>query len=623
MKRRIIALILVVVMLVATLVSCGYSYSKDDMAQYGSFDKTAFEAALKELVIEDAEFTTDADTRAQKVLDHIQELLVAKVDTDAKIREGVVAGNDKLYYCYYVTANIDGKDVTLFTTNMKESSAASVQLGLTDTEGFAKLVENAFTGVDLKDIAYTTVTSGTAATGKLASISYTVEYTETVEGVEKVQKLTYDNELVTLGDANHPVALKLVGSTIASSQDFEEGGKKYTSAKVNYTVETGKETVIKDVTYTDSKKVKDAAGTEYELKGVELSYHVYPAYFLEVEELSATTVIKTLLSALSTETTDEDGKDKTEYALPSIEANAELAKAVDELRAALKTATTEYDEALKAKETAEENLKKAEGNVKGETPTEAEQQSIDAAKDALNGNADKNIKGAIPTLNEKEEAKNKAEADLDAKIAELVTAIGEDKVVTEYKDDVYETLLDEYNHAIKMSLAKQVWKKMQEYATATVDNLPKAAIQSAYDRMIEQYEYTFYEGSYTSESDSSESNYKHYNGEFRTFLADKMGADSYTDAKHEVWADAKDYVLPIVVVYTVAAEFDLTVTKDDIKAAKDDTTKNYSYYEFYNGEENVEVAIQFDKLMNSILEYEENEQTGAYDYKKVTYTIAD
>ncbi len=619
MKRRITALILVVVMLALALVSCGYSYRKDDMTQYGSFDKAAFEAALAELVIEDADFTTDEATRAQKVIDHIQELLVAKVDTDAKITDGVVAGNDKLYYCYYVTANVGGTDVTLFTTNMKESSASSVQLGLADTEGLAKLVENAFSGVNLKDIAYTTVTSGTAATGKLASISYTVEYTETVEGTEKVQKLTYDNELVTLGDASHPVATKLVDSTIASSQDFEEGGKKYTSAKVNYTVETGVETLIKDVTYTESKTATDAKGTSHELKDVELTYHVYPVYFLEVEELNATSIIKSLLTALTTETTDEDGEAKTEYAIPSIEANAELAKAVDELRAALETATTEYEEALEAKETAEDDLAEAESAVKGETPTEAEQQSIDAAKDALNGNADKNIKGAIPTLNEKEEAKNKAEADFDAKVAELITAIGEDKVVSEYKDDIYKTLLEEYNDSIKMNLAAAVWDKMQELSSATADNLPKDAIQSAYDRMIDQYEYTFYEGTYNSET--SESNYSHYDGQFRSFLADKMGADSYTDAKHEVWADAKDYVLPIVVIYTVAAEYDLTVTKDDIKAAKEDTTKNYSYYEFYNGEENVEVAIQFDKLMNSILEYDENEETGAFDYKKLTYTL--
>ncbi len=621
MKRRITALILVVVMLALSLVGCGYSYAKDDMAQYATFDKASFEASLAALVIKDGDFTTDEATRDTKVIDYIQQLLVGKVDTEKKITEGVVGSNDKFYYCYYVTATVSGAEVTLLTTNMKESSASSVQFGLTDTEGLSKLVETAFTGVDIKSAAYTTVTKGSAATGKMASISYTVEYTEMVEGTEKVLKLVYDNELVTLGDTNHAVAEKLVGSTIASSIDeFTVDGKKYTGAKVNYVVETGSETLVKDVTYTESKKLKDAKGTEFEVKNVELTYHVYPVYFLEVEEFNANSIIKTLLTALTTETTDEDGKDTTEYAIPSIEANVELAKAVDELRAKLKTANSEYSTALKEKDDAETKLSEAQGKVKGETPTEAEQQSIDAAKDALNGNPDKGIKGAIPTLNEKEEAKNKAQSDFDAKVTELITAIGEDKVVDEYKEDVYETLLDEYNHDIKMNLAAAVWEKIKEFCDASVDNLPKGAIQNAYDRMIEQYEYTFYEGSYNSET--SQSNYNAYHGEFRTFLADKTGADSYTNAKHEVWADAKDYVLPVVMVYAAAAEYGLTVTKDDIKAAMDDTTKNYSYYEFYNGEENVEIAIQFDKLMNYILEYEENEESGAFDYKRLTYTIS-
>ncbi len=621
MKRRILALILVVVMLALSLVGCGYSYSKDDMAQYATFDKAAFEASLSKLEIEDGDFTDNEDTRAQKVIDYIQELLVKGVDTEAKVTEGKVGGNDKFYYCYYITATVGDSEVTLVTANMKEASALSVQFGLTDTEGLSKLVETAFTGVDLKDIVYKTSTTGKAATGKKAFISYTVEYTETIDGTEKVQKFSYDNELVTLGDKTHPVAEKLVDSNVASSIDeFTVDGKKYTGAKVNWVVDAGKETIIKDTTYTESKKLKDANGTEHELKDVELTYHVYPVYFLEVDELNATSIVKTLLTALITETTDENGDAKKEYALPSIEANAELAKAVDDLRKALDEATKAVTDAEKARDEAQKALSTAEGAVKeGETPTEAQQQTIDAAKDALNGNAEKNIKGAIPTLVEKQEAEKTAQANFDAKIAELVAAVGEDKIVTEYKEDVYDTLLESYNSEIKMSLAKAVWEKIQQFCAATLDNLPKGAIQNAYDRMMEQYEYTFYEGTYNSET--SQSNYAAYKGEFRSFLADKLGADSFENAKHELWADAKDYVLPVVKVYAAAAAYELTVTKDEIKAAMEDTTKNYSYYEFYNGEENVEIAIQFDKLMDSILEYEENETTGAFDYKKLSYTI--
>ena len=69
--KRIICSILVVVMLVLSLVSCGYSFRKDNMENYATFDKAAFEAAIKALLIEDGEFKLDSEIRSEKVLDNI------------------------------------------------------------------------------------------------------------------------------------------------------------------------------------------------------------------------------------------------------------------------------------------------------------------------------------------------------------------------------------------------------------------------------------------------------------------------------------------------------------------------------------------------------------------------
>ena len=53
MKKRIIGLILVVAMLTLSLVSCGYSFAKDDLTAYATFsaeNKAAIETAYSELI---------------------------------------------------------------------------------------------------------------------------------------------------------------------------------------------------------------------------------------------------------------------------------------------------------------------------------------------------------------------------------------------------------------------------------------------------------------------------------------------------------------------------------------------------------------------------------------------
>ena len=75
MKKRILSLILVLVMLMLTLTSCSYNFANDDMSNYVTVDKAAFEDALKKLVVEDGDFTTDPETRAQKVEETIRNTL--------------------------------------------------------------------------------------------------------------------------------------------------------------------------------------------------------------------------------------------------------------------------------------------------------------------------------------------------------------------------------------------------------------------------------------------------------------------------------------------------------------------------------------------------------------------
>ena len=63
MKKRIIALLMVVVLCVSVLAGCAYDYEKEDLTKYSTADGAAMKAAFRLLEIEDGTFTTDKETR--------------------------------------------------------------------------------------------------------------------------------------------------------------------------------------------------------------------------------------------------------------------------------------------------------------------------------------------------------------------------------------------------------------------------------------------------------------------------------------------------------------------------------------------------------------------------------
>ena len=211
MKRRIISSILVVVMLVLSLASCGYSYTKDDLTQYMSIDKDALEAALEKLEYEDGAFTTDPETRAKKIEKYIYDLLAKRIDKDDQKTEGAMSVLDQLYYRYYVTYEKDGKTVYLYASNMnKSNTTTSIQLGNNELEKEKAAIRDAIVALikegkldDIKDYIYApdnTTSKETTKAGAKAYITYTKTWTEKVDGKDKDYKETHTYELVTLGD---------------------------------------------------------------------------------------------------------------------------------------------------------------------------------------------------------------------------------------------------------------------------------------------------------------------------------------------------------------------------------------------------------------------------------------
>ena len=636
MKRRIICSVLVVVMLVLSLASCGYSFAKDDLTQYMSFDKTAFEATLAALEIEEGDFTTNEDTRKEKIEDYIYNLLAEEVKSDTKLDAGTVDSNDQLYYCYYVTyTDKDSNEFIIYPSQMQESKVTSIQIGKNDLTGYQKEFRNKLLELgefEIGDYIYKTVTDDTheVEEGDVAFISYTVTGTDSKVTKYNYQKVTLseqsDNVVVKKlleKDENGKVKIK-IGETLTEDSANplkDEAGNTYTAAKINWiATKPGREIVFnytleKETSYTDLGTVVGTETTKVIAKDEVITYHAVPVSYIEVAEVSADMVLKTLLSSLPLNTKGEARE-------------LECLKEADELMTAMREALTPYNEAKSALKTAETAVTTAQKTFDELDPESTEavknkaQEDLDAKKTARDT--------AKTTLDEKETALN---AEL-TKIYNHVNAEDVDaaktKIVDEYKDAVKDYLTEKYNDEIKLNAAEALWNAM--VANATVTGYPKEAVSDIYDRMFEIHERKFYSEKNTS---TSKSYYSEYGGDFEAYFMATMKKESgwacetFEDAKHALWAEAEEYVADMTVIYFVADIYDLTYDKKEIREFKKNKDGVYEYNSQRYGKMNALAAHQFDAVVDYFLEVETkevdgekevvyNETTGEPTYTRVT-----
>ena len=614
-------MLLVVVMLALTLVSCGFNYETSDLSAYTEFTKQKFVDALKELTIEDADFTTDEAVRENKVLDKINEALAGLVDTDAKVVSGVIGENDLLYYCYYCTATIpaekegeEAKNIVVFASSMEESKATKLQFGLSSASDFNKAVEGAFATVDISGFVYSTET-GTdyeLKDGDKVYISYSYNYDYDAAGEDGTPvKLTgkgsvsYKEITLVAGDA---FSDKIIGNKIGASiadftvkeqkdddADLEE--VKYTGAKVSWVVKSGNAVSFTDKTYTATKKVTAVDGNSYDLKDVELTYHVFPVYSLALPELDGRRVFEIIETKLTStllecfENKELIYKDKVGYdhTLPALIAELlDYVADVSSLEEDVKDAQKAYDDLVK------EN--------KGGTAESDAKTKLDGLKADL----------------------EKAEAEKEAKLVQILKIEGiNDILVEDYETYVYETLETEYNEAIRKLLAKDVWKLIED--SVKVTSLPEDMVKTVYNRLSENYQYDFYQGTYSDSSSSSSSssekisNYKAYDQSFDKFLMAKTKTETKDAAYAAVQKEAEEAVTPVLKMYAVARAYEMLLTDEEYDKFLDGNVY-YSYYESYLGENSLRYAAQLDKLLNHILESETED--GKVTYKNLVYTIA-
>ncbi len=706
--KRTISMILVAVMLVLSLVSCAYSIADEDISLYATLsqeDKTKFETALKSLLIEDGDLTTDPETRNNKVEDALYTALASTVSSDDKVTEGVPGAHDVVYYSYYCTAEFDGETVVLYASNMK--SSASVQLGLKEPTDLQEKLIGVFSGVDFKDITYEASTSGTAAKGDVAFVTYTYSYTKTTEGgTESTVTKTVTNDIVVIGELEKDATAttledqlfgKNVNSTIANFEleDEELGKVKYTSVKINWIAKGDKLASFKDVTYDEKTTQTDTKGVSRNLKDVELTYHVYPAGFASIPEYNAKAVINDILSTDVTadifyevvfgrdfigkgeeedKYTDEqkneildkykdiaydqlvekvdENKNKT------YEKTSKTAATLAELIEALKTVQTNYKSAESSLETANKELDKAKNTFEtAQTSLKSAKEAYDAkvekdgaenatneknaldkaqaayesAKEALEGT--KNAEGALVggarnAAKKAEDAAKRATDNRDFVINALFAldeGVMEEKIANGYKKSTELYLIDVYDNEIKMNVAKEVYYFLRQ--NVKISSYPEDAINETYEQLFENYEYSFYNEDF---GDTKESNYKHYNKDFKkyfieTVVADlKVTAETYEQAKTALRENAKTYVEPILVIYAAAQAYDAVLTEEEYEEYKEELGASYENNLSAYGDNSFRYACQFDKLMNKLLEDGDTapDADGSVSYNElITYTF--
>ena len=451
---------------------------------------------------------------------------------------------------------------------------------------------------------------------------------------------------------------KSVGSTTSSItvKNVQIGEKtievKYTNVKVNWIVNSTTEGFTVSYTPYDEELKEDNSnkktetnvdGEKITLNKVELTYHIFPIYYLNVEDVNAELIIREFYSTVaSTQTkehehTDDDHEHETEYVFDTLNdtefknGDKTLADLVKELVTLYSTLTTKektLTDALKALSTAQSNLAKDTGT--SDSDTASLKTKLQNAETAY--------------LTAKKEA-DEAQTKVDEMITKILackkgeTTINEG-IVKDYTDYQYDTLETSYKSDIKNKLATQIIEYLNKNVTFK-NELPKKAVKNAYNAIMNTYKNDFYEGNYTSSSSSSststststETNYKHYNGDFNAYLIDKLAKNgTMNDVKTKIQEQAEKTVKDIIIIYIFADaveekwDADITLTKAEKKEIKknlENTALLYQQYGLtfsYNVEDSYN-AEQFDKAMNYLLEEKENEETNEVKYNHVVYTI--
>ena len=651
MKNRIISMLLVVVSCVLLLTGCAFNYQKKDLTSYAEFNLDAFKELLKHVEVEEGEFAYGNDeARAKMVADEVYARLVKLADPEDKVTEGTLAEKDILYYCYYVVAtfetttgegeNKETKTETyaFYTTNMTESKFQSLALYDLEKDVDKKIMEAVLGDTALEFVkdktAYTTTTEGATEGGKVVYVSY--------KETKGTTTTTYTNKKVVLpvltelaeGETFEPSTLNeyLVGKEMGSGKvddltlgEGTEDAVKYSNIVINWQVNTGDEIVVsfEKNPFTTSTKQKADNGVEQYLNTAKtIEYHIFPVGRYEAKKLNLTEatgklVFTTLLGdGISTTSLEVLGKTDYKYTDDTDPENVKeytMKGLVEELAGkykALSDAKTAYDKSP-TNTTLKETYETAKAAV---------------AEDKLNEYWDK-MQKCMPTDDEG--------------VPESLASV----LYTQYTDDVYDELEEDYSAEIQDKVVVALWALIQE----NVKNVkaPKKAVKDAYKQNLEAYKYKYYTGKVNDSTDTNAATnletYKTFKqyliAEAKKIATNELGVkdatcDTYAQAEDIMTQYAEKQVKEHIIIWTVAKAFDIDVADTEIE----NFALLQSYYmQIYGysitsdqildqyGKENIRTYLAFDKLIGYFIEVEEDnkdtdedESLGGIAYKNIS-----
>ena len=619
MKKRIVALVLLLCMLVSVLAGCAYSYADDDMSQYVATTKEELLEALNNLKIEDGDFTTNEETRKKKVDDAIMSAIAALGESKTA---GVAGVGDKVFYRYFALLSSDLTDANLnlldyddlaermlFASNMTGSAQSSI-IGLNFASDLDKKLTEALANytfgestnfateasdvaVDVNDVIFVTFK-------RTYKDQNDKEVTETFTSMRlwnsKGYASTNPDELKPNDILFHNFIGKKTTDTIAEF-DYTAEGTKYTvkDAKILSIVKAptaaytdanyGTSVVVKCTPYTGEQTVTNVKGDKIKVGDVELTYFVYPVSFTDAkayETLTAEEIIKDVLGKnITADVFDEESLKKTASSGATLETliNGDTSEgAAAEMKESLATIFGYIE------------TPKNHADVTATTATEAE------IKTRYEGYRDARI-NAIKTI-----------ADIDSIVRTDYEKNTYDELEAAYVADVRKKLSDEFHHVV-MDI------KIKTDANGALV-LPEDAVDEIYDIFYENEKYTFNYGydTNTASATYNQPNYKIYGGSFDNYLIKnftKDGAGTAKDAKAAIRASAEEFVATAVKVHFAAACVDALISDADFEKRYESWYANWEYqsqiYAYLGmsypdpGEQGMRLAFQTQDLYDALL----------------------
>ena len=595
MKKRIVALILVVALSVLALVGCfgkSFNVSEVDFVNggYATFNSAEFDAGIKNIQIEDGDFTTDETIRAKKVAEAIYTAVAKAIASsafeDERLYEGELDNSDILYFVYYAVdektgnqyffSDMDKATISSSTTSTKEAhfiTIGAVDVEDKDADEFKKLIKENLKYGEIKDYIYDMDTAAVSASGykpvdgDTVCIAYSVSYTEKgttdEEGVttgDKVINKSASYEVVTIkaGDA---LSDKLIAGETSFKITGEDGTEySYSSVKYKWKVTKGGAqdnaiATFKYTPYTDTKNVTPsslATSGTVNLKDVELTYYVFPVYYLDapsaekLENDPASILNEVYGSKLTADSFDVLSDES--YVFTDENGNKEKLVDIVAKVAGLYSPVVDKDDDSKSgdyykKGSALRELydKYTELNSKT-SPTTAEKEETTKAKEALTKEQNKELSALvlkmISAVSTEESKKDKP-----AGVA----------ICEQYKKDTTHSLTEAYNTEIQEKVQAEVWALIDK--TVTVKGYPEELLEEYKTLVYEAFEYSYHTGSKTVSSKTTAYFDLYDNMEQFVKSSDctkKVSASSTATLDSIVEAEAKYYIDPIIKIFVVS-----------------------------------------------------------------------